>query len=101
MIMSELIIDAVRSRYEAIAKSGLSSDHGEVRAVAEAFGYAPFENKCNNGSRPIPPPAPLGDGIIALYPGGVAEDSQGLERSVNPIGIKLRPPYLVDGGAEK
>jgi arsenite methyltransferase len=41
--MSELIIDAVRSRYGAIAKSGLSSDHGEVRAVAEAFGYAPEE----------------------------------------------------------
>lgn len=41
--MSELIIDAVRSRYGAIAKSGLSRDHDKVRAVAEAFGYAPEE----------------------------------------------------------
>jgi arsenite methyltransferase len=41
--MSESIIDAVRSRYGVIAKSGISSDRGEVRAVAEAFGYAPEE----------------------------------------------------------
>jgi arsenite methyltransferase len=41
--MSEIIIDAVRSRYGAVAKSGLSSEHGGIHAVAEAFGYTPEE----------------------------------------------------------
>src|SRR3712207_1269241 len=37
------IIDAVRSRYAGTAKAGLSSEHGGVRAVAEAFGYTAEE----------------------------------------------------------
>jgi SAM-dependent methyltransferase len=37
------IIEAVRSRYAETAKSGLSSEHGGVRAVAEAFGYTAEE----------------------------------------------------------
>jgi arsenite methyltransferase len=41
--MSETIIDEVRSRYGAVAVSGLSSEHDGVRAVAEAFGYSPEE----------------------------------------------------------
>ncbi|HSP62817.1 MAG TPA: arsenite methyltransferase [Pyrinomonadaceae bacterium] len=41
--MSESIVEAVRSRYGSVAKSGLSSEHGGVRAVAEAFGYSPEE----------------------------------------------------------
>jgi len=41
--MSEAIIDAVRSRYGAVAKSGLSSEQDGVRAVAEAFGYSQEE----------------------------------------------------------
>lgn len=41
--MSESLVEAVRSRYGAVAKSGLSSEHGGVRAVAEAFGYSPEE----------------------------------------------------------
>jgi arsenite methyltransferase len=40
--MSE-IIEAVRSRYAETAKSGLSSEHVGVRAVAEAFGYTAEE----------------------------------------------------------
>jgi arsenite methyltransferase len=40
MFMSEAIIDAVRSRYGAVATSGLSSEQDGVRAVAEAFGYS-------------------------------------------------------------
>jgi ubiquinone/menaquinone biosynthesis C-methylase UbiE len=40
--MSE-IIEAVRTRYAETAKSGLSSEHGGVRAVAEAFGYTAEE----------------------------------------------------------
>jgi arsenite methyltransferase len=41
--MSESIVEAVRSRYGSAAKSGLSSEHDGVRAVAEAFGYSPEE----------------------------------------------------------
>jgi arsenite methyltransferase len=41
--MSESIVEAVKSRYGAVARSGLSSEHGGVRAVAEAFGYTPEE----------------------------------------------------------
>jgi SAM-dependent methyltransferase len=41
--MSESIVDAVRSRYGSVAKSGLSTEHEGVRAVAEAFGYSPEE----------------------------------------------------------
>jgi arsenite methyltransferase len=41
--MSETITEAVRSRYGATARSGLSSNHEGVRAVAEAFGYTPAE----------------------------------------------------------
>src|SRR5262245_38441699 len=41
--MSEMIIDEVRSKYGAVAVSGLSNEHDGVRAVAEAFGYTPEE----------------------------------------------------------
>lgn len=41
--MSEAIEHAVRSKYGAVATSGLSTDHDGVRAVAEAFGYSADE----------------------------------------------------------
>jgi SAM-dependent methyltransferase len=41
--MSEIIEQAVQSKYGSVATSGLSSDHAGVRAVAEAFGYTPEE----------------------------------------------------------
>ena len=41
--MSEIIEQAVKSKYGAVATSGLSTDHSGVRAVAEAFGYTPEE----------------------------------------------------------
>lgn len=41
--MTEAIVDVVRSRYGAVAQSGLSNEHAGVRAVAEAFGYTPAE----------------------------------------------------------
>ncbi len=41
--MSESIVEAVRSRYGSVAKSGLSSEQDGVRAVAEAFGYSAEE----------------------------------------------------------
>jgi ubiquinone/menaquinone biosynthesis C-methylase UbiE/protein-tyrosine-phosphatase len=41
--VSQVIEQAVKSRYGAVATSGLSSRHLGVRAVAEAFGYSPEE----------------------------------------------------------
>jgi arsenite methyltransferase len=41
--MLESMVEAVRSRYGSVAKSGLSSAQTGVRAVAEAFGYSPEE----------------------------------------------------------
>lgn len=38
LTLSEEIQRAVQSKYASLAGSGLSSDHGGVRAVAEAFG---------------------------------------------------------------
>ena len=38
--MSKVIEQAVKSKYGAVATSGLSTDHDGVRAVAEAFGRA-------------------------------------------------------------
>jgi SAM-dependent methyltransferase len=35
------VIEVVRSKYGSVATSGLSTDQGGVRAVAEAFGYTP------------------------------------------------------------
>src|SRR3954453_15923638 len=42
-IMSKVIEQAVRSKYGAVATSGLSTEHTGIRAVAEAFGYSPEE----------------------------------------------------------
>ena len=39
--MAEDIKQVVQSKYASVAKSGLSTDHAGVRAVAEAFGYTP------------------------------------------------------------
>ncbi|HLN28188.1 MAG TPA: arsenite methyltransferase [Gemmataceae bacterium] len=41
--MAQEIEQAVRSKYGAVAVSGLSTEHSGVRAVAEAFGYSPEE----------------------------------------------------------
>ncbi len=41
--MSQAIERAVRSKYGAVATSGLSTEQSGVRAVAEAFGYTPEE----------------------------------------------------------
>src|SRR3954469_5499213 len=41
--MSQIIEQAVKSKYGEVATSGLSTDHSGVRAVAEAFGYTPAE----------------------------------------------------------
>lgn len=41
--MTEHVLDSVRSKYGAVAKSTLSSEDDGVRAVAEAFGYTAEE----------------------------------------------------------
>ncbi len=41
--MSEEIVRAVQSKYGSVARSGLSTEHSGVRAVAEAFGYSAEE----------------------------------------------------------
>src|SRR5262245_14977325 len=41
--MSDSILQEVQSKYAAAARSGLSSQHAGVQAVAEAFGYTPEE----------------------------------------------------------
>ncbi len=41
--MSDDIRDQVKTKYAAVAVSGLSSDHSGVKSVAEAFGYKPEE----------------------------------------------------------
>ena len=41
--MADDIVEQVRSKYAAVAGSGLSGDLAGVRAVAEAFGYTPEE----------------------------------------------------------
>jgi SAM-dependent methyltransferase len=41
--VSQTIEQAVKSKYGAVATSGLSTGHSGVRAVAEAFGYSPEE----------------------------------------------------------
>jgi arsenite methyltransferase len=42
-IMTELILESIKSKYGAVAESSLSSDHAGVKAVAEAFGYTAKE----------------------------------------------------------
>ena len=38
--MPDEIVEQVRSKYAAVAASGLAGDHAGVRAIAEAFGYS-------------------------------------------------------------
>jgi SAM-dependent methyltransferase len=42
-IMTEQILESVKSKYGAVAESSLSSDNAGVKAVAEAFGYTEEE----------------------------------------------------------
>ena len=41
--MKEQLLESVKSKYAAVAKSTLSNKDGGVQAVAEAFGYSPEE----------------------------------------------------------
>jgi arsenite methyltransferase len=41
--MAEQLLDSVKAKYGAVAKSDLSSEHAGVKAIAEAFGYTADE----------------------------------------------------------
>ena len=68
------LIDAVKSKYGAVAQSDLSTDHAGVKAVAEAFGYSAEELAA------IPAEANMGlscgnpTAMANLRPGGVVVD---------------------------
>src|SRR5262245_26359444 len=72
--MSETIEDVIRSKYGAVAKSGLSSQHDGIQAVAHAFGYSSEELAA------IPAEANLGlscgnpTAFASLRPGEVVVD---------------------------
>src|SRR5262245_2887122 len=72
--MGSSIEQVVRSQYGAVAASGLSTAHGGIRAVAEAFGYSPEQ------LRSIPAQANLGLScgnplaFASLKPGEVVVD---------------------------
>jgi SAM-dependent methyltransferase len=72
--MAEEVLDAVRSKYAAVAKSELSGNDGGVEAVAQAFGYSERELTS------IPAGANMGlscgnpTAIASLRPGEVVVD---------------------------
>lgn len=102
----ETILEQVREKYGAAARSTLSSGHAGVRAVAEAFGYSPEELAS------IPAEANLGlscgnpTATARLQPGEVVVDlgsGGGLDvflaaRKVGPtgkaIGIDMTPDMI-------
>lgn len=104
--MSDSIEQAVQSKYGSLAKSGLSSSHAGVRAVAEAFGYTPEQLAS------IPAEANMGvscgnpTAFVSLKPGEVVVDlgcGGGLDvflaaKKVGPtgkaIGIDMTPEML-------
>ena len=104
--MSNAIEQAVRSKYGAVAESGLSTAHDGVRAVAEAFGYSADELAS------IPAEANMGlscgnpTAFASLRPGEVVVDlgcGGGLDvflaaKMVGPegkaIGIDMTPEML-------
>jgi ubiquinone/menaquinone biosynthesis C-methylase UbiE len=105
-MMSDRMTEAVRSKYGSVARSGLSSDHAGVRAVAEAFGYSAEELES------IPAEANMGvqcgnpTATASLRPGEVVIDlgsGGGLDvflaaRKVGPtgkaIGIDMTPEMI-------
>ena len=100
------VVDQVREKYAAVARSSLSNDHSGVRDVAEAFGYSPEELAS------IPPEANMGlscgnpTATANLRPGEVVVDlgsGGGLDvflasKRVGPsgkaIGIDMTPDMI-------
>ncbi len=118
--MSENIEQAVKSKYGAVATSGLSSEHGGVHAVAEAFGYtteelASIPAEANMGLSCGNPTATAnlrsGETVVDLGSGGGLDVFLGAAK-VGPtgkaIGIDMTPEMIelarrnaakLDGGA--
>jgi SAM-dependent methyltransferase len=104
--MSEAIIDAVRSRYGAVARGGLSSEQEGVRAVAEAFGYtaeelASIPAEANMGLSCGNPTAAAnlreGEVVVDLGSGGgldVFLAAQKVGATGRAIGIDMTPDML-------
>ncbi len=104
--MSESIVEAVRSRYGSVAKSGLSSEQDGVRAVAEAFGYSPEElasipAEANMGLSCGNPTAiahlRVGETVVDLGSGGgldVFLAAEKVEPEGRAIGIDMTPEMI-------
>jgi arsenite methyltransferase len=104
--MTSDVISAVKEKYAAVARAGLSTDHSGVRSVAEAFGYTPEQLAA------IPAEANMGvscgnpTAFASLKPGEVVVDlgsGGGLDvflaaKRVGPsgkaIGIDMTPDML-------
>ncbi|WP_435007936.1 arsenite methyltransferase [Tundrisphaera lichenicola] len=104
--MSELITDAVKSKYGSVAVSGLSTEQEGVKAVAEAFGYSPEElasipAEANMGLSCGNPTATAnlreGESVVDLGSGG-GLDVFLAARKIGPtgraIGIDMTPEML-------
>lgn len=104
--MSKQITDIVRERYADVAKSGLSTEHSGVRAVAEAFGYTPEElasipAEANMGLSCGNPTATAnlreGETVVDLGSGGgldVFLAAQKVGPSGRAIGIDMTPEMI-------
>src|SRR5665213_3277394 len=104
--MSDQILDSVRSRYGAVAESGLSSEHAGVKAVAEAFGYSAEEltsipSEANMGLSCGNPTATAflkpGEVIVDLGSGGgldVFLASKKVGTTGRAIGIDMTPAMI-------
>ena len=104
--MSEKIEQAVRSKYGSVAVSNLSSEHGGVRAVAEAFGYTREElssipAEANMGLSCGNPTATanlrMGEVVVDLGSGGgldVFLAAQQVGASGKAIGIDMTPEMI-------
>jgi len=98
--------DVVRDKYAATARSGLSTDHNGVRAVAEAFGYSAEElasipAEANMGLSCGNPTATanlrLGEVVVDLGSGGgldVFLAAQKVGPSGKAIGIDMTPDMI-------
>src|ERR1022692_4852498 len=105
-IMSKVIEQAVKSKYGAVATSGLSTDHSGVRAVAEAFGYSPEElasipSQANMGLSCGNPTATAnlkpGEVVVDLGSGGgldVFLAAQKIGPTGKAIGIDMTPAMI-------
>lgn len=109
--MSQRILQAVQTKYAAVADSALSTHHQGVRAVAEAFGYTPEElaripAEANMGLSCGNPTATArlrpGEVVVDLGSGGgldVFLAAQKIEPTGKAIGIDMTPAMIARANA--